>query len=72
MVAVQVKLRSENREKVTWVDMRSDLRVGSKLKLRGATTWWEVVEMYGTMSMGALLEKNKMDESFGASIKGKN
>lgn len=69
MVAVQIKLRFENREKVTWVDMRSDLRVGSKLKLRGTNLWWEVIEMYGTMSMNDLLEKNKMDKSFGASLR---
>ena len=68
MNVIQVRLRSGNKEKVSWIDKLKSIKVGSRIKLTDYSEWWEVVEMYSEMDKKQFMRAQKGNKTFGASI----
>lgn len=66
---IQAKLHSGNKERILWIEKLCNIKIGSKIKLKHSDEWWEIIEFYATIPRRSILEKNKMDKSFGPSIK---
>lgn len=68
---IQVKLKQEGNVLTTWLHITPSLKESSRIKLKEYEGWWIIEKTYPLIELTEkeLLEKEKINKSFGLSIK---
>lgn len=66
---IQARLSRGNHETTVWIENKNDVQIGSSVEFKDTGEFWKVEDLYLEMDAKRVLENQKMNKSFGLSIK---